>query len=329
MAGDRVEVYCPLFAIGQPLNEACNVMIRYFTWIPFVIALLVDTPTFARADSTSSGTSTNESEMSWNPHTQFVSDRLKRFYALGYLIETSYVTNDLTTAGKMATEYLELAAEYPHNWNYGNAVHDANRFLGLICLKNGDIDAAAQHLVKAGKITGSPQLDTFGPELDLANEILKRDRVEPVRQYLQDIKKFWRMDKGQVAKWLASIEKGDKPELNRFAALHSGHLERLLPVFVFVWPMLVVVGTVLLQRRRIPRRWVFVVTGLLCGYLALVIVNVGIAFFMPTFIGRLRVNDCSPMALTTITFAMLGMLIVVPTLVIIGVSRFFLERKTS
>lgn len=302
-------------------------MIKYFTWISFVIALLVGTPTLAGADSTSSGIATNESEMSWNPHAQFVSERLKRFYALDDLIETSYVTNDLTAAGKLAREYLELAAEYRHNWNYGNAVHDANRFLGLICLKNGDIDAAEQHLVKAGKSTGSPQLDTFGPELDLANEILQRGRVEPVRQYLQDIKKFWRMDNGQVAKWLVSIEKGDKPELNRFAASHSGSSELLWGVFVFVWPILVVVGIILLRRNRISRRWAFGITGLLCGYLALVIANICIAFFMPTFIGRL--DNFSPMTITTMTFAMVGMCIVVPTLVIIGVSRFFLARKTS
>lgn len=300
-------------------------MIRCFALILFVIPLIVCIPMFACAGNTASSKSANESETSWNPQTQFVSDRLNRFYALGDLIETSYVTNDLTTANKLALEYLELAAEYPKNWNYGNAVHDANRFLGLICLRNGNIDAAEQHLVKAGKSTGSPQLNTFGPELDLANEILKHGRVEPVRQYLQDIKKFWRMDNGQVAKWLASIEKGDKPELNRFAASHSGHLELLLAVFVFVWPILVVVGTILLRRDRISRRWVFGITGLLSGYLALVIVNCSIAFFMPTLIGRL--SDFNPTTLTTLTFAMLGMCIVVPTLVIVGISRFFFEKK--
>jgi len=115
--------------------------------------------------------------MSWNPENKFVTDRLKRFYALDDQIKAAYAANDSAGTGKLATEYLELANTYRCNWNYGNAVHDANRYLGLISLKKGDTDAAIVYLREAGKSTGSPQLDTFGPELDLANELLKLRKV--------------------------------------------------------------------------------------------------------------------------------------------------------
>ena len=53
-----------------------------------------------------------------------------------------------------AKEFLELAAVYRCNWNYGNAIHDANRYLGLASLRAGKVDEAAKFLVLAGKSTG-------------------------------------------------------------------------------------------------------------------------------------------------------------------------------
>ncbi|MFY9315103.1 MAG: hypothetical protein WAO95_06035 [Burkholderiales bacterium] len=132
-------------------------MLRLFLWIPLAITLAGHMPLFA-CDATVTCDKCSESEMSWNPENSVVSDRLKRFYSLDDLISKAYAANDLPTATKLAAEYLELAAVYRCNWNYGNATHDANRYLGLMSIKNGNIDAAGQYLLKAGKSTGSPQL---------------------------------------------------------------------------------------------------------------------------------------------------------------------------
>ena len=306
-------------------------MLRYLFWITsFATALVVLTPMIACAATNESERITIDPGKTWNPETKNVSDRLRRFYALGDLIEASYATNDLAAAGKLATEYLELAAEYRHNWNYGNAVHEANRFLGLICVKNGDFDGAAQYLLKAGKSTGSPQLDSFGPELDLANGLLQRGRVEPVRQYLQDIKKFWEMDHGQVERWLAGIEKGEKPELNRFAANQPNTTEQLLWGFVLGWPILAVLGTLYVLRKRISKKGLFCLTGLLCGYLGLFITYLSIIYFLPALMGKIG-NDCALIA-CSMTFAALVrvmsvLCLLIPFLAIMGVSRLFLEHN--
>jgi len=68
-----------------------------------------------------------------------------------------HVGRIIDMALELGAEYLELANTYRCNWNYGNAVHDANRYLGLISLKKGDTDAAVVYLREAGKSTGSPQ----------------------------------------------------------------------------------------------------------------------------------------------------------------------------
>src|SRR5579859_2182957 len=149
-------------------------MKKHLSWIIFAASLAVSAASIACDATTPCDKCAKDPEMSWNPESKFATDRLKRFYALDDHIKKAYAANDFAGAGKLATEYLELANTYRCNWNYGNAVHDANRYLGLISLKKGDTDAAVVYLREAGKSTGSPQLDSFGPELDLANELLKR-----------------------------------------------------------------------------------------------------------------------------------------------------------
>lgn len=302
-------------------------MIRFFPWIPLVFALVVHTPLIACDAGTSCDKCASEPEMSWNPENRFVTDRLKRFYSLDDLIGKAYAANDMATAATLAAEYLELATVYRCNWNHGNAVHDANRFLGLMSVKSGIIDDAAQYLLKAGKSTGSPQLNTFGPELDLANELLKRGNVETVKQYLKDIKSFWRMDNGQVATWLVSIENGEKPELNRFAVQQPGTAQMLLFWLLLVWPILVVAGTLYVLRREISRKWTFGATALVCGYLALVIANVIVAYLMPRIIGG--IDNAGAIAVSTLIYPSVAIGLLIPLLAIVGVSRFFVVRNAS
>ena len=126
---------------------------------------------------------------------------MQRFYSLEELITESYSSNDYESAKELISEYLELAGEYRCNWNFGNAIHDANRILGLISLRNGEIDEAAAYLLEAGKSSGSPQLDSFGPDLDLASELQKLGKSDEVLIYLNDIASFWVMNNGIVDNW--------------------------------------------------------------------------------------------------------------------------------
>ncbi|MCG7911537.1 MAG: RNA polymerase subunit sigma-24, partial [Candidatus Thiodiazotropha taylori] len=71
-------------------------------------------------------------------------------------------------------------------------------------------------LVLAGQSTGSPQLDSFGPDLKLANVLLKKGQREAVAKYLSGVKRFWEMDEGRIDSWLKDIEAGKTPKLSRF-----------------------------------------------------------------------------------------------------------------
>ena len=157
-----------------------------------------------------------KSEFSWNPDSVYVTKRLRRFYSLEEEIFASYSAQDFNSTVRLASEYLKLAGIYRCNWNYGNAIHEANRILGLMSLDAGNIDAAAGFLEKAGMSAGSPQLDTFGPEFDLANKMLRAGKGEEVVNYLKGIKKFWEGNEDRIDKWVTKIQKGGNPYLKRF-----------------------------------------------------------------------------------------------------------------
>jgi hypothetical protein len=300
-------------------------MKNHLSWIILAVALVVPAPLIACDATTPCDKCAKDAEMSWNPENKFATDRLKRFYALDDHIKKAYAASDFAGAGKLATEYLELANTYRCNWNYGNAVHDANRYLGLISLKKGDTDAAIVYLREAGKSTGSPQLDTFGPELDLANALLKGGRTEAVQVYLKDVKKFWKMDNGQVAGWLAAIDAGETPELDRFATQRSGIYRLVILWSPVVWPVPLVGATLYLLRSRIAKKWLFVFSGLLAAYLTMFVTNVGIGFLFAFLMDAMA--NSGPTAISIVLYASLAARILFPTLAVAGVARYFARKN--
>jgi hypothetical protein len=216
-----------------------------------------------------------EPEFTWNPENRYVTSRLNRFYALEDEIKAAYERHADGEMKNLTDEYLALALTYRCNWNYGNAIHDANRYLGLMSLRNGKADEAAAFLVLSGKSTGSPQLNSFGPELDLANHLLKAGKIEPVKEYLRGIKSFWKMDNGQVDAWLSAIDHGEKPELDRFSAMKPNPWLIVLGLFVAALPAITVLSLMYAGRKRLSRKMVFLVVGLVSGYVTFALVNLG------------------------------------------------------
>jgi len=254
--------------------------------------------------------------MSWNPDDRFVTPRLRRFYAVGNLLEAAYKAQDAAAVDKLAAEYLELADVYRCNWNYGNAIHDANRFLGLAQLRNGDADTAAQYLLRAGKSTGSPQLNTFGPDLDFANELLKAGKTEPVKVYLIDIRRFWKMDNGQIETWLAEIDQGGKPELNRVGALQPSTAQLAFFGFALAWPAFIVLVSLYWLRSQITRRWSFVGAATIGGYLTMIGANWALFSF--------------PLVMVVVgVYTSVALTFLITASAVVLISRFFVRGKAN
>ena len=115
---------------------------------------------------------------------------------------------ELQKAKKYSLALLESATDRD-GWNYGNIIHDTNLILGRVALTEGKIDVAKLHLLEAGKSTGSPQLNSFGPNMSLAKELLERSEREVVLQYFDLCGKFW--DDGKLNRWKGDVQAGRIP----------------------------------------------------------------------------------------------------------------------
>lgn len=132
---------------------------------------------------------------------------------LNDLAWNEYHNGNLDIAKKYSEELLRLNKIVERNWNYGNAIHHPNTILGLICLDEGKIECAKNHLIKSSKTTGSPQLDTFGPCFDLAQRLIEVGEKKVIIKYLKNCQTFWEHDKGRILKWLSEIENGEIPQM--------------------------------------------------------------------------------------------------------------------
>jgi hypothetical protein len=147
---------------------------------------------------------------------------MTRFYEIKDLMWSAYRQGQNAQASALANEYLDLAARNQGDWNYGNAIHDANTMLGLLDLKNGDPDAAEARLLRAGTSPGSPQLNSFGPRMHLAMALLDQGRLEGVKTYLKGVQKFWDLGRDGVEAWLQALEQGQRPTLSNSDAIAAG-----------------------------------------------------------------------------------------------------------
>lgn len=140
-------------------------------------------------------------------------DAYSRWAWLDDAAELAYEIEDYDKAKSYSIESLSLSSNYKSDWNYGNSIHNSNMVLGRLSLRNGNMEKAKEHLLESAKSEGSPQLDTFGPSLKLADELLIAGEKDVVLRYLTSISSFWEMDNGCINDWIIQIENNQEPEL--------------------------------------------------------------------------------------------------------------------
>jgi hypothetical protein len=167
-----------------------------------------------------------------NLRTDEVTRNQRHFYDLTRAAMLAAGSPSVDGVSKGAAAAEELAATYPRfpqDTEYGNAIHYSNLVLGRIALAAGNVAGAKSHLLKAGKTPGSPQLDAYGPDMTLAQEMLNHGEVAVVLEYLSDCDKFWlNRDGNRVAEWSEAIRAGRLPDFGKasgvgpVASAHAG-----------------------------------------------------------------------------------------------------------
>ena len=115
-----------------------------------------------------------------------------------------------------AREYANaMLAEDSPDWNSGNRIHYGNLVLGRIALAEGDIEEAKRRLIAAGETAGSPQLDSFGPSMMLAKELLQEGEKEVVLEYFRLCARFWEMGQDRLEEWSDLVRADRVPDFGR------------------------------------------------------------------------------------------------------------------
>jgi hypothetical protein len=133
-------------------------------------------------------------------------------YRLACMAKSEFTAGEIEKARYYAEQILQLGTEHPNDWHYRYAIHEANIVLGRIALKQKHIKLANEYLLKAGDTPGEPVLDSFGPNMSLAKELLHAHQKATVLQYFELCRKFWRGLDDELDLWTKQVKAGKTPD---------------------------------------------------------------------------------------------------------------------
>ena len=140
-----------------------------------------------------------------------VQNPVERLFDLVQAAQAALEIGHNEQAGKFANDSLRAMDEYREQLGSlaGYTMFYANLVLGRLALLNDDIPKAEQFLLLAGRTPGSPALSTFGPNMSLARELLKRGRRNAVLQFFTECEAFWKYRR--LDAWITQVQNGQLP----------------------------------------------------------------------------------------------------------------------
>jgi hypothetical protein len=127
------------------------------------------------------------------------------------LPEAAFAAGDIPKATAYANRLLNEAISYRTRWDYGNAIHQGNLVLGRIAVREGRLAEAVTFLRASGQTPGSPQLNSFGPNMSLAKDLLEQGETDAVLDYFELCRKFWTMGGSRLDAWATAVKAGNVP----------------------------------------------------------------------------------------------------------------------
>ena len=114
-------------------------------------------------------------------------------------------------ATDLARRSIAAAASHEQNWNHANALNGGHTVLGLLALKDGNIERAIEELYSSGDVRGSPQLNSFGPSMQLARELLLCGKTAEVLEFFSRCRQFWTFGELWLDIWTRKVKRGHVP----------------------------------------------------------------------------------------------------------------------
>jgi len=127
------------------------------------------------------------------------------------------ITQAVSIAMSLHAVLDEESAQHLWMWGYTSRLYKINDALGRSALAKEEYIAALQYLQKQTELPDDKQnlLCCFGPNLWLAQQLLKAGYTSDVLSFLQGIKKYWTKDTdNHLDGWIADIQKGNTPDMS-------------------------------------------------------------------------------------------------------------------
>jgi tetratricopeptide (TPR) repeat protein len=147
----------------------------------------------------------------------------QRGWVLTELAQQYFNAGKREKAAAAANELVNDAGDAT-DWNYGNRIQTGNIILGRIALQQDNLDEARRRLLAAGRTTGSPQLNSFGPDWKLAAEMLGKGERDSVLSYIDLCRAFWKSGGSRLDAWAATIRDGGVPNFSGPAEIQRSRL---------------------------------------------------------------------------------------------------------
>lgn len=154
-----------------------------------------------------------------------LSDKLMRDLTLAQMGNLAFIAGEMETAKSYAELMIEPSEDEKQDSNgdrqladddfiTGKNFHHGNNLLGRIALADGNVEQAKKYLLKAANAPDSPILDAFGPNMQLAKELLEAGETEVVLEYFDLCGRFWKRGADKLKTWREAIKAGKKPDFS-------------------------------------------------------------------------------------------------------------------
>ena len=141
---------------------------------------------------------------------------IERVLALLGLPQAAYDAGEYYKAEKYATLLLDSTDQPGNNPSRADAIMEGNTIKGRLLLQDKDLAGAKAALTASISAAGeSGLIRSFGPKMELVQDLLNAGEREAVIQFLSSCKPFWRFHRGTLDLWIAAIRGGGNPVLKR------------------------------------------------------------------------------------------------------------------
>lgn len=117
-------------------------------------------------------------------------------------------------ARSQALYLIERHESQPKNELYIFGLHDSHITIGRLFLRDGNLEKAKEALTQSLRVPTTPALQTLGPRMTLAADLLAQKEKQAVMNYLDQAEKIWTQNdtaKKKISIWRQEIAAGKIP----------------------------------------------------------------------------------------------------------------------